>query len=162
MRDQQRLEVLTRWIAGVLTRTEAIGLLGLSERSAWRLRRRLIDHGADGLVHGNRGRASPARLPEKTRARIVELAGPHGRYQGINDCYLAELLAEEEQISLSRSSLQRLLRSAGGSPVEALLLTQIGPRQRNRPGRPSEIQRCGAASAAPRWRYARGAGPFPL
>jgi transposase len=127
-RDQQRLEVLTRWIAGMLTRAEAVGLLGLSERSAWRLRRRLIDQGADGLVHGNRGRASPARLPEATKTRIVELAGSHGRYRGINDCYLAELLAEEEQISLSRSSLQRLLRSAGlASPK-----TRRRPRYRSR------------------------------
>jgi hypothetical protein len=41
-RDQQCLEVLTRWIAGLLTVDEAAGLLGLSERSSWRLRQRLI------------------------------------------------------------------------------------------------------------------------
>lgn len=112
-RDQQRLEVLTRWIAGILTTEEAVALLGLSKRSAWRLRRRLLQDGADGLVHGNRGRASPSRLDGTTRARIIELAGPAGRYRGVNDCHLAELLAEEEDIAIGRSSLQRLLRVSG-------------------------------------------------
>jgi transposase len=112
-RDQQRLEVLTRWIAGILTTDEAVGLLGLSERSAWRLRRRLIERGADGLVHGNRGRASPVCLSADTKERIVALAGPGGLYEGINDCHLAELLAEEKDIWIGRSSLQRLLRVSG-------------------------------------------------
>lgn len=112
-RDQQRLGVLTQWIAGILTISEAAGLLGVSERSAWRQRRRLIERGANGLVHGNRGRVSVRRLDEATRARIVELAGPSGRLRGVNDCHLAELLAQEEGISIGRSSLQRLLREAG-------------------------------------------------
>ena len=112
-RDQQRVEVLTRWIADILTTGDAVGLLGVSERSAWRLRGRLIKRGADGLVHGNRGRASPRRLRPSTRARILELAGPHGSYEGINDSHLAELLAGEEEIVVGRSTLQRVLRGAG-------------------------------------------------
>jgi transposase len=112
-RDQQRLEVLTRWIADILTTDEAVGLLGLSERSAWRLRGRLLKRGADGLVHGNQGRASPRRLSPSTEARILELAGPHGLYEGVNDCHLAELLAGEEEIFVGRSTLARVLRRAG-------------------------------------------------
>lgn len=112
-RDQQRLGVLTHWIAEILSTSEAAGLLGVSERSAWRLRRRLIERGVDGLIHGNRGRVSGRRLDEATRARIVELAGPSGRLRGVNDCHLVELLAGEEGIAIARSSLQRLLREAG-------------------------------------------------
>ena len=113
IRDQQRVEVLTRWIAGILTTDAAVALLGLSERSAWRLRGRLLTKGADGLVHRNRGRASPRRLKASTRVRIIELAGPHGLYEGVNDCHLAELLAAEEEIFVGRSTLQRVLRGAG-------------------------------------------------
>jgi transposase len=104
---------MARWIAGILTKDEAVGLLGLSERSAWRLRGRLLTKGADGLVHRNRGRASPRGLDPSTRARIIELAGPHGLYLGVNDCHLAELLAAEEAIYIGRSTLQRVLRGAG-------------------------------------------------
>jgi transposase len=110
-RDQQRIDVLARWREGSLTVAEASALLGCSERTAWRLRRRFATMGVDGIVHGNRGRASPRRLPEATRTRIVELA--RTRYRGVNDSHLAELLAEDEGIVIGRSSLQRLLRRSG-------------------------------------------------
>ena len=110
-RDQQRIDVLGRWREGGLTVAEVRALLGISERTAWRLRQRFVTMGVDGIAHGNRGRASPQRLAVATRERIVELA--RTRYRGVNDSHLAELLAEDEAIVIGRSSLQRLLRRAG-------------------------------------------------
>lgn len=110
-RDQQRIEVIGRWVAGIVTTEEAVGLLACSERTAWRRRAAFLARGADGIVHGNRGRASPRRLDEAQRVRIVELA--RGPYRGVNDSHLAELLEEAEGIAIGRSSLQRLLRTAG-------------------------------------------------
>ncbi|MGH2467344.1 MAG: ISNCY family transposase [Candidatus Limnocylindrales bacterium] len=110
-REQQRIEVVSRWLAGILTTGEAVSLLGCSERTAWRLRAAMLERGADGLAHGNRGRPSPRRLPEVTRERILALA--RTTYRGYNDTHLAEALAEDEAIGLGRSSLQRLLRGAG-------------------------------------------------
>ncbi len=110
-RDQQRIDVLSRWREGSLTVAEASALLASSERTAWRLLGRFRALGVDGVVHGNRGRASPRRLASPTRERIVELA--RTRYRGVNDSHLAELLAEDEAIVIGRSSLQRLLRQAG-------------------------------------------------
>ena len=112
-RDQQRIETITRWARRTLTTEEAVSLLGCSERNAWRLRRRMLDQGVDGLVHGNRGRASPRRIDPETCAAILSLAGSGGRYRGVNDCHLAELLAEEQGIDIGRSTLRRLLRAAG-------------------------------------------------
>jgi transposase len=112
-RDQQRIEVVTRWISGVMTSAEATSMLGCSQRNAWRLRRRLLERGPDGLVHGNRDRPSARRIDQETRATILALAGPGGRYRDINDCHLAELLAQEEGIAIGRSTLRRLLRSSG-------------------------------------------------
>ena len=109
--DQQRIEVLARWVAGAVTPAEAAALLGRSERTAWRLRARFLAEGVPGLVHGNRGRPSPRRLPAVTTERIVALA--RERYAGANDCHLAELLAAEEGIAIGRSTLRRLLRDAG-------------------------------------------------
>lgn len=77
-------------------------------------------------MHGNRGRASPRRLAETTRARILELA--RTKYEGANDSHLGELLAEAEGIRISRASLQRLLRGAGiASPRR-----RRAPRHRSR------------------------------
>ena len=125
-RDQQRIDVLARWREGGLTVTEASALLAVSERTAWRLRRRFTTMGADGIVHGNRGRASPRRLLTVSRERIVELA--RTRYRGVNDSHLTELLAEDEDIVIGRSSLQRLLRRTGIGTTR----TRRSPRYRSR------------------------------
>lgn len=93
---------------------EAARLLGLTERSVWRLKRRFLADGP-GLVHGNRGRPSPRWLDEPTRARIVALAG--GRFDGANDSHLADLLAEEGLV-VSRQPVQRMRRRSrtAGTP----------------------------------------------
>ena len=125
-RDQRRIDVLARWGAGQITVTEAAALFGCSERTAWRLRRRFASSGVDGIVHGNRGRASPRRTPPAIRERIVELALT--RYRGVNDSHLADLLAEDEDLVIGRSSLQRLLRDAGVGTTR----TRRTPKYRSR------------------------------
>jgi hypothetical protein len=90
--------------------TEAAGLLGLSERSVWRLKEHFLTDGPAGLVHGNRGRPSARRLGDADRARILELAG--GRFAGANDSHLVDLLADEGLV-VSRATVHRTLRAAG-------------------------------------------------
>jgi transposase len=124
--EQRRAWVLTKLIAGELEVTEVAEVLGLSVRSVWRLKRRFADVGPAGLVHGNRGRASPRRIDETTREQVRSLA--RGRYDGANDSHLAELLAEAEGIVLSRVSVRRILRAAGiASPRR-----RRAPRHRSR------------------------------
>ncbi len=110
-REQQRSEVVGRWLAGILTTGEAVRLLGCSERTAWRLRAAMLAKGAAGLAHGNRGRPSAHRLPDAVADRIVQLATTE--YRGFNDTHFAEMLAEEEGVVIARSSLRRLLRARG-------------------------------------------------
>jgi Winged helix-turn helix len=82
-REQRRAWVLSRVEAGEMGVAETAGLLSPSERCIRRLRSRMRTDGPAGLVHGNRGRASPRRLPEATRERILELATE--RYPGVSD-----------------------------------------------------------------------------
>src|SRR5215210_7765123 len=110
VRDQQRARVLARILKGEVTMAEGSVALGLSERQLWRLRSALVDAGPAGLVHGNRGRASPRRIGAEQRARIVEL---RDRYGPINDTHFGELLTEREGIAISRESLRAILRSEG-------------------------------------------------
>jgi transposase len=110
-KEQRRAWVLTRVLKGERTMAAAAEALGLSERQLWRLRRAFERDGPAGLVHGNRGRASPRRLDEELRTTVTALA--RDRYAGINDCHLAELLAEREGLVVSRPSVQRLRHAAG-------------------------------------------------
>jgi transposase len=114
-REQQWGQVLTQVLEGRLLVREAARLLGHSIRHIRRLLARVRTHGPGALAHGNRGRASPRRLAEKIRARIVALA--RGLYAGCNDSHFSELLAEREGLRVSRAPVQRVLRQAGiGSP----------------------------------------------
>jgi transposase len=113
-REQRRAWVLSRVEAEEMGVAEAAGLLGLTERSIRRLRVRMAAEGPAGLVHRNRGRASPRRLTQATRERILELV--EETYFDVNDSHLADLLAEQEGIEVSRVTLRRLLRCAGRPP----------------------------------------------
>lgn len=110
--EAQRGLILAHLVGGDLTVEEAALLLGISVRHVWRLRARFLAAGPAALAHGNRGRPSPRRIDDALRARIVELARD-ARYRGANDSHLAELLAEREDVCVSRPSLQRILRAAG-------------------------------------------------
>ena len=130
-REQQRARMLTRILRGERTMAEGSAELGLSERQLWRLRAALVEAGPAGLVHGNRGRASPRRIDPDRRAQIVEL---RARYGPLNDSHFDELLAEREGIVISRESLRAILRAAGIA----------SPRRRRSPRYRSRRPRMGA------------------
>ncbi len=110
-KEQKRLLVLNRINEGKLTAEQAGELLGWSVRHVRRTLARYRMEGAEALAHGNRGRPSERRIAEGLRSRIVSLA--RGPYAGVNQQHLAELLADREQIDVSRSSLRRILAEAG-------------------------------------------------
>jgi transposase len=113
-RQQQRLQVLTRLVAGQCTTSEAAQLLGVSERQLWRLKAAFQQQGAVALVHGNAGRTTPWRLTDEVRDRVRALVAT--QYADCNDSHIAELLARDHDLFLSRASVRRILRE-GGSPA---------------------------------------------
>ena len=110
-RGWKRLSVARRVGAGELTVGEGAKVLGLSERQMQRVQRRVEQMGAQGVVHGNRGHRSARRTPERIAKKVVKAA--RKEYLGFNDQHLTECLAEEEHITLSRSTVRRLLRQGG-------------------------------------------------
>jgi len=90
---------------------EAAKVMGVSERHGWRILAAYRKEGAAALAHGNRGRTPANSIPLAIRQQVIAMA--EGRYSGVNHTHLAELLAEREGITLSRSTLRRLLSGAG-------------------------------------------------
>ena len=131
VREQRRARVLNRILTGELTMAEGSTELGLSERQLWRLRAALVEAGPAGLVHGNRGRVSPLRIDRGRRARILEL---RERYGPLNDSHFCELLAEREELVISRESVRQILRAEGIA----------SPRRRRSPRYRSRRPRMGA------------------
>jgi len=111
--EQARLVVLGRVDRGELTAVAAAELLGMSDRQVRGLLTGYRHDGAAAVAHGNRGRASPQALDSAVRARVAALA--RTTYAHCNHQHLSELLAEREGITVSRSSLRRMLLAAGVS-----------------------------------------------
>ena len=125
-REEQRACVLNQVLASQLTSQQAAGLLGVSVRQVRRLKSRYGMAGVRGLVHGNSGRSPDHRLPEAVRQRVVELA--RTVYDGFNWQHLTEKLQEDEGLTVSRSSVRRLLTQAGLAAVRP----RRAPRRRRR------------------------------
>jgi transposase len=110
-KEQARSQVFNRVLEEQLTVVEAAGLLALSERQARRILAAYCKEGAAALAHGNRGRHPINALSAEVKTQVVELA--RTKYAGCNYQFLSELLAEREQLTLSRASVRRILLSEG-------------------------------------------------
>jgi transposase len=109
-KEFQRVKVIENAVGGRLSVGEASRLLQLSERQVQRLKRRYRPDSVGWVQHGNRGRPMPWAFPLPQKQLILTLA--RGKYQGFNDSHLAEKLRAEENISVSRETVRRLLRAA--------------------------------------------------
>lgn len=111
----QRIHVVQLSIEGHQTVSEAAQVLGLSQRQLKRLRKKFKAGGAQGLLHGNRGKTVWNKTRSEQIEQVVELA--RGRYQGLNDTHLTEKLKEQEKLEVSRPVVRTILRRAGIAPV---------------------------------------------
>ena len=111
----QRMHVVQLSIEGHQTVSEAAELLGLSVRQVTRLRHKFTAHGAQGLVHGNRGKRAWNKTGKEKIEEVLDLA--KGRYRGLNDTHLTEKLKEQEKLEVSRPVVRTILREAGIAPV---------------------------------------------
>ena len=132
MREEKRLQIIERVYRRELTLVQAAKIMGVRERQCYRIKAQVTKHGAEGVVHGNRGRPCKRKIREKVVARIVALA--RGKYRGFNDHHLTEKLKEQYHIEISREKVRRILRShAIGSPRKRRALKHRSRRQRREP-----------------------------
>jgi hypothetical protein len=118
---ERKLHVLTLLEGKRISLGQAAEALGVTPRQVRRLRVGLRQEGPAALLHGNRGRRAPHRLPEGLRTQIVTLA--RGRYAGLNDVHLTEKLTTVEGLTVSRTTVRRALRAVG----------VVSPRRRRPP-----------------------------
>ena len=109
-KEFQRVKVIENAAGGRLSVREASRLLQLSERQVQRLKRRYQPDSVAWVQHGNRGRAMPWAVSLPQKQLILTLA--RGKYRGFNDSHLAEKLRDEEDLSVGRETVRRILRAA--------------------------------------------------
>jgi transposase len=111
MQEAERYKVISEVEGGYIEVGEAAGILGLSARQVYRIKARVKEEGARGVIHRSKGKRSPYWLKEKIRERIDHLY--QGKYRGFNLTHMTEFLNEEERIRVSRESVRQILLEKG-------------------------------------------------
>src|SRR5512139_2769595 len=111
MKEVNRLRVLQGYMDGKILMEEAARILERHPRSVYRMVRKVREKGPEGVLHGNRNKVSPRRVPEAIRKKVIDLA--LGRYRDINDTHLCEILGKAERITIGRETLRNILRKEG-------------------------------------------------
>jgi transposase len=107
-----RFDVLSKANAGFITVREASEALGLSERQVKRLKKKVREEGAAGVVHKNTGRSPVSKTSEETRAEILRIHGLP-EHTGVNFRHFVEILSEWHSIEISYGSLYTLFKESG-------------------------------------------------
>jgi len=111
MKEVNRLRVLQGYMDGKMLIEETARILKRSVRSVYRMLAKVREKGPEGVLHGNRNKVSPRRVPEAVHKKVIELA--MGKYRDINDTHLCEILSKAEGIGMGRETLRGILRKEG-------------------------------------------------
>jgi transposase len=104
-------EVILRAMAKSITWWQAAEIIGISDRSMRRWKKRYEDYGYDGLFDRRQGKPSPRRV---SVARVEEVLRLYQeRYFDLNVRHFHEKLREEHGIKLSYTWVKRALQGAG-------------------------------------------------
>jgi transposase-like protein len=146
-KELRRVHVIRQVVDQQLTQVKAGALLGLTPRQVRRLVRRVEQEGDRGLVHRGRGKPSNRRIPEKKKAKALQLYAQ--RYGDFGPTLATEKLAERHGITLRDETLRLWLRARG--------VTHF--RRRKRPHRAWRARKAHRGETCPaRWLAPRLAG----
>jgi len=110
-REMTRAVVAERLIRGELTIKDGAKVLGLSTRQVKRIKKGVRLNGPKKVVHGNRKRKPINAVADNVKDLVVELKTK--KYTGTNFSHFAELIAEREDIAISRPTIHRILAATG-------------------------------------------------
>ena len=104
-------EVILRAMAKRITWWQAAEILGITDRSMRRWKRRYETYGYDGLLDRRQGKPSPKRVPLEEAEEVLRLY--QARYSDLNVRHFHEKLREEHGIKLGYTWVKLALQGAG-------------------------------------------------
>ena len=110
--ELKTLNIIQSVIDGTRTGKEAAITLNISERQVWRKVKSVRENGPIGIKHKNQFHKPHHTIPVHMKNKIIQLKlSP--LYRDTNFTHFQELLQENENISISYTSVYRILSSAG-------------------------------------------------
>lgn len=104
-------EITKEVITGRLKQTEAADRLSVTDRTVRRWVERIEEQGAGGLVHGNRGKESPRKVPKEEYDRIASLI--RTKYPDFGSALAAEKLKELHGIHRDQKTVWNIMVEEG-------------------------------------------------
>ena len=109
-KDLDRYEIIQRSLRKEITVEKAGELLSISERQVYRLRNKIKQNGAQGLIHISRGRPSNRKIPDKEQQKIIKLL--HKHYYDFKPTHAAEKL-QAHSINRDPKTIRQIMIDQG-------------------------------------------------
>ena len=109
--EQYKLSVINKALTHEITNDYAAKLLHLSSRQIKRLKKAVLLHGPQAVVHKLKGKTSNHSLPEKQKSFILTLVKEH--YRDFKPRFASEKLQECHNIAINPQTLRRWMTQAG-------------------------------------------------
>lgn len=106
-KEINRYTIIKKLINKEINGTQSADLLKLTIRHIKRLKARVKKYGPKALIHGNRGKPSNRRIPEKEKERIINLL--HKHYPDFKPGFASEKLSEQHNIVRDPKTIRQIM-----------------------------------------------------
>lgn len=106
-KELNRYDIIKRLIRKEINGHKAADLLRLSTRQIRRLKAKIKEYGAVGLIHGNRGKPSNHQIPIKEKKKIVSLL--HRHYYDFGPTLAGEKLSEVHHLTRDPKTIRQIM-----------------------------------------------------
>lgn len=106
-----RYDVIKQLIDGQINGTDASKQIGVSVRHVKRLKAKVSQQGAGGLIHGNRGKTSNRKLDIKIITQAEKYLKE--KYYDFGPTFASEKLEENHNIKINKESVRQMMASLG-------------------------------------------------
>jgi hypothetical protein len=110
-RELNKYDVIKRALRKEITIKKAGELLNLCSRQICRIKGRVKERGAEGLIHGNRDKPSNRRMPEAERRQIADIL--HERYADFKPTHASEKLDKVHGIKRDPKTIRQIMIDEG-------------------------------------------------
>lgn len=107
LNEIKKYDIIKKAISKEINGSQAAELLNLTVRHIRRLKNKVGQDGIKGLIHGNRGKPSNRRIPDKERQKIIKLI--KNKYSDFGPLLASEKLEERYGIKRDKSTVRSIM-----------------------------------------------------
>jgi transposase len=137
-KELSRYNIIKQLIDGEINGTDASKQAGLSVRQIKRLKAKVKEKGAEGLIHGNRGQIGNRKFKDKTMLELKKYLKE--KYYDFGPTLAAEKLRENHEIKISKESVRRIMAGMGLWQIKTRKSAKKYYTWRARKDNPGEMQ----------------------